>query len=299
MNMKSIYTTGIIIILFLCTNFPALGQDFPPWDAPASANEVKNPVPANKASIENGKAFFMVTCKPCHGEKGLGNGLIKAANLTSIKFTQQSDGSIFWKLHQGRGQMPSFKALPEEQLWNVINFVRSLSEKHETIVRKNAIVQLSINSQSNTKEVTARVLEITRDSQEIPLENIKVSFFAKRYFGNLPVAGDVTHNTNKDGQTTAIVPDSIIGDKDGILTIVASIDDMDYTPAEASELVKWGLVNPENYWTERRSLWKDNDYVPLWLLFSFGGCAIGIWAFIIYVMLQVRKIKVIGDKLNK
>jgi hypothetical protein len=74
---------------------------------------------------------------------------------------------------------------------------------------------------------------------------------------------------------------------------------MDFNPAETSEQVSWGLENPKNYWTERRSLWKNNDYVPIWLLITFAGGAITVWSFIIYVMFQIMKIKLIGDKLKK
>jgi len=297
--MNLIYKTGATIILLLCTNFLAVSQDFPPWDAPESASKVQNPVEPSKESLEAGKAFYNAACKACHGEKGRGDGLIKAANLTTEAFLQQTDGAIFWKLQTGRGQMLSFKASPPEQLWSVINYVRNLSAKKVIVAKRNAIVQLAINKQSDSKEVTAKVLEVTNGNQQVPLENINVSFFAKRYFGNMAVAGDVQHPTNASGETTITVPDGIIGDENGALTIVASIDDMDFNPAEASDQVNWGTVNPKNYWTERRALWKNNDYVPVWLLFTFGGGAITVWAFIIYVMFQIAKIKLIGDKLKK
>ena len=115
----------------------------------------------------------------------------------------------------------------------------------------------------------------------------------------MAVAGDVPHSTDANGETTITFPDSIIGDENGSLTIVASIDDMDFNPAETSEKVSWGLDNPKNYWTKRRALWKNNDYVPIWLLLTFGGGAIAVWSFIIYVMFQIMKIKLIGDKLKK
>jgi mono/diheme cytochrome c family protein len=297
--MNLIYKTGATIFLFLCTSFLAVSQDFPPWDAPESASKVQNPVESNKESLEAGKAFYNAACKACHGEKGRGDGLIKGANLTTEKFLLQTDGAIFWKMQTGRGQMLSFKASPPEQIWSVINYVRNLSAKKEIIAKRNAIVQLAINKQSDSKEVTAKILEVTNDKQQVPLENIKVSFFAKRYFGNMAVALDAPHSTDANGETTITFPDGIIGDENGALTIVANIDDMDFNPAEASDQVNWGEVNPKNYWTERRALWKSNDYVPVWLLLTFAGGAITVWSFIIYVMFQIMKIKLIGDKLKK
>ena len=299
MNMNLIYKTGVTIILFVFTNFVALAQDYPPWDVPDAATKVQNPVESNKESLEAGKAFYTTVCKACHGEKGRGDGLIKSANLTTEKFLQQTDGAIFWKKQTGRGQMLSFKASPPEQIWNVINYVRNLSVKKEIVAKRNAIVQLAINNQGDYKEVTAKVLEITADNRQVPLENMKINFFAKRYFGNLPVATEEAHVTNQNGETSVIFPDGIIGDENGVLTVVASFDDMDFNPAEATGQVKWGDKNPNDYWTERRALWKNNDYVPIWLLLTFVGGALTAWGFIFYVMLQIMKIKLIGDKLKK
>jgi hypothetical protein len=65
-----------------------------------------------------------------------------------------------------------------------------------------------------------------------------------------------------------------------------------------SEVIGWGSINPNDYWTERRALWKNNDYVPIWLMITFIGGAVGVWAVIAYVGFLVFKIKRIGDKMG-
>ncbi len=107
-----------------------------PWVAPAAAVKVANPVPSDAKSLAAGKALYTKNCYNCHGQKGKGDGP-KSADLeksprdfTKDDFQKQSDGSIFYKMTEGRKPMPSFKKdLTEEQRWQVINYVRSLKIK--------------------------------------------------------------------------------------------------------------------------------------------------------------------------
>jgi len=297
-NTKSeMYKLGSLILIFIFTSFMSMAQDFPPWPAPEDAAAVQNPIPDDKASLEAGKALYNIQCKACHGETGKGDGLIKAASFYTESFQNESDGAHFWKLQEGRGQMPSFKALPEDQLWNVVNYIRSFTKIREDLVMKNAIVSLFFNEKGEQKELTAKVEQVIDDGSKIPATGILVNVGVERYFGILPVKGPA-NRTNENGELKVSFPNDIIGDENGDLTVIASIEDMEYNPAQASEGITWGLVNPKNYWTERRALWKNNDYVPIWLLATFIGGALGIWLTIMYVSLLVRKIKIEGDKEN-
>jgi mono/diheme cytochrome c family protein len=106
------------------------------WIAPASAGMVKNPVASNAQSIAAGKIIYTNNCYDCHGKKGKGDGP-KSGDLeknpkdfTKEVFQKQTDGSIFWKITEGRKPMASFKKdLTEEQRWQVINYVRTLEIK--------------------------------------------------------------------------------------------------------------------------------------------------------------------------
>ena len=104
-----------------------------PWVAPKYAAKKQNPIPANKDSIEAGRALFNQICFICHGQSGKGDGPgastclpQKPADLTNPKVWEQTDGTLFWKVSNGRGAMPKFEAiLTPEQRWNAINFIRS------------------------------------------------------------------------------------------------------------------------------------------------------------------------------
>ena len=289
----------MLAFLISVSGKPAISQDFAPWPVPDEANDVKNPVEPNKESLSSGKILFDMQCKSCHGEKGRGDGLIKSANLTTPEFIAQTDGAIHWKLLTGRGQMPAFKALPEEQLWNVINYVRSLSIKKDAIALKNANISLTFNEKADGNEVTALVQQVLENGEKVPATGIAVNVGVKRYFGTLPITANPLPVTNEDGKVTIKFPGNIIGDADGSVTITAAIDDMDYNPAEVKADQDWGTIKPNDYWSNRRALWKDNDHVPLWLLGCFLFITLGMWLFILYSLFLVGKIKLEGNKIAK
>ncbi len=100
------------------------------WAAPAKEAARKNPVPADKDSIARGGPIYNTHCALCHGEKGKGDGVAgstlspRPADLTKHA-GHHGDGELAWKIAHGRGAMPGFKnVLTEEQIWDVVNFIR-------------------------------------------------------------------------------------------------------------------------------------------------------------------------------
>lgn len=107
-----------------------------PWTAPVKAAKQANPVPSTTKSVAAGKSLFRQQCVVCHGTKGKGDGPAAVAlkprpgDLTSIVVAQQKDGEIQWKIVNGRAPMPTFgKALKTEQIWQIVNYIRTLGPK--------------------------------------------------------------------------------------------------------------------------------------------------------------------------
>jgi len=107
------------------------------------AAKLKNPVPANAESIAAGKKVYERHCAECHGDTGKGDGMAgegldeKPSNFTDAKWEHGStDGELFVVVRDGAGpksEMKSFsKKLSEKQIWDVVNFVRTLGPKAAT-----------------------------------------------------------------------------------------------------------------------------------------------------------------------
>jgi len=103
-----------------------------PWVAPPEGKSLKNPV----KGIGNAKKSVETNCVSCHGPGGKGDGPASAAlpppkpaNWTSEAVQKQTDGEIFWKMSNGRGAMPPWKHLPENERWEIVNYIRTLKGK--------------------------------------------------------------------------------------------------------------------------------------------------------------------------
>lgn len=127
-QIAKLFIAGILLSLTF-----AFLQQTEDWVAPASARQMKNPVPSSEASITSGSQAYEKECLSCHGRKGKGNGpnsftLEKEpGDLTSSKVQNQTDGELFWKITEGRKPMPSARlTLSDNQRWEVVNYIRTL-----------------------------------------------------------------------------------------------------------------------------------------------------------------------------
>jgi mono/diheme cytochrome c family protein len=96
---------------------------------PARDHERNNPYAGQSDAIAAGHRIFTDHCAQCHGEDAMGTK--KRPPLRSDRIQQQAtDGDIHWLLVNGNMKkgMPSWAKLPDQQLWQVIAYVKSLHE---------------------------------------------------------------------------------------------------------------------------------------------------------------------------
>ncbi|MBT8362489.1 MAG: c-type cytochrome [Desulfobacterales bacterium] len=100
------------------------------WMAPQKAAEIKNPFMMEDQSIQRGKDIYVQNCATCHGDDMQGRtaaeaGLEMGPPDLKKRISTHSDGDFFWKIQNGRGDMPGFRGdLPENETWDVINYIR-------------------------------------------------------------------------------------------------------------------------------------------------------------------------------
>ena len=134
MKRKLMLATAVLAVGFMSVAFTI---DQPkPWAVPEKNAKAVNPVKSGAESIAAGKALWGTHCASCHGKTGLGDGN-KAAQLkttppdfSKAAFHAQSDGSLFYKVAEGRDDMPSFKKkIPDqEEIWSLVVYMRTLKK---------------------------------------------------------------------------------------------------------------------------------------------------------------------------
>ena len=100
------------------------------------AAKMKNPVAADAKSVGAGKEVYDKQCAGCHGDTGKGDGSMgaelnpKPPDLTDADWKHGStDGELYLVIHDGAkntGMKPFGKKLTQHQIWDVINYLRSI-----------------------------------------------------------------------------------------------------------------------------------------------------------------------------
>jgi mono/diheme cytochrome c family protein len=126
---------GCSIVFVNAQDHPATGGAHRHADAEA----VKNPVAADATSIAAGQKLYEKNCVSCHGATGKGDGKMgaeltpKPSDLTDAEWKHgSSDGEIFKVINEGvkNTGMRSYKSkMTEHEMWDVVNYVRSIGPK--------------------------------------------------------------------------------------------------------------------------------------------------------------------------
>jgi len=145
-NMKNFNLKGLLFIAALLVFNLVSTRTFAqskPWVTPQPAKSVKNPIEGNQSDLAVAKTLYVTNCSPCHGTTGKGDGPAaaalnpKPANHTSAAVQSETDGSLFWKLSEGRNPMPSYKKiLTDQQRWELINYIRTLGKNTAMLAKK-------------------------------------------------------------------------------------------------------------------------------------------------------------------
>lgn len=114
----------------------AVAQINAEWTAPARQARHLNPIAPAPQTTARGLEVYRKECMSCHGPAGHGNGpkaadlQTKPADLASEKVQSQTDGALFWKITEGRGDMPNTRnTLTDEERWMVVDYLRTLAAK--------------------------------------------------------------------------------------------------------------------------------------------------------------------------
>lgn len=112
----------------------AVGREVP-LTREQAARELRNPLPDDAATLEQGKQLYATYCLVCHGAEGRADGPVAGgamvpADLTTERVQSQNDGTLYSTIRHGVGMMPAYydRLTPRER-WLVIQYVRTLGGK--------------------------------------------------------------------------------------------------------------------------------------------------------------------------
>jgi mono/diheme cytochrome c family protein len=278
----------VIAILYLAIQVSA--QE---WEVPADQKDIKNPLEYNLANVKKGKELFYQNCKSCHGDPGKNNVLPLVpppVDIVSEKMQKNTEGEIYYKISTGRAGMPQFKAtISDDDKWRIVNFIMNFNPARQALLidapKVKAKLLASVNELEKKVEVFA---EYETNGAFAILPNAPISISAKKYFGNIEI-GNV--QTDVNGRAEFKIPESFIGDEEGFVNIVVSLDDSYIADVVSLNKAKVGQNKQVQKLIQPGILWSTNENIQLWLLLSYIGAVGAAWFAIGYVVFQLFKIK--------
>ena len=86
-----------------------------------------------KADTAAAEATYKAKCAMCHGPDGKGETatgkMMKVKDFTSEEVQKMSDADLTAAITSGKGKMPQYKTLSEDQLKDLTAFIRAFGKK--------------------------------------------------------------------------------------------------------------------------------------------------------------------------
>lgn len=281
----------ILSLIFIFTAIQVGAQE---WIVPEDQSEQSNPMEYILRNVEQGKTLYMTNCKSCHGDPGKGNALPLAPpppDVISEQMQANSEGDLYHKITFGRGAMPQFETvLSDDERWNIVNYIMNYNSSRQALLIELPPIKAQIWAAVNEEDAVLEVFieEQSDNGTTSPLEGVPVIISTRKTFGNLQIGETLT---GENGRSEFKVPEHIIGDEEGKVNLVISLND-DY---EASMVIldNAKIATPKSHTALIRQgvIWSTNENMPLWLTISFIAMVLGAWITIIYIIVQIVKIK--------
>ncbi len=303
------------------------------WVAPARQARQTNPIPESPEVAARGREIFRQECASCHGRLGHGDGPraanldTKVSDLTTSALQAQSDGTLFWKITEGRGDMPSTRAdLTDEERWIVVHHIRSLGGRTTgvaPVVGTGAHAPpaalpgppiagelgTSTSASAGSLGVAAADARIelgraTEGDEEMlvasvmvggqPAAGVTVEFYAQRHFGLLSLGES---ETLVDGTAAVSFPLALPGDSRGAVRFrVALLGPDAVTGAQAEAVLSGGVPSRQEISAIPRALWSTR--APMGLLAGITVLLLCVWSTYVFAIWQLLRMRGIAGEPN-
>ena len=288
----------IILLFFLGTSISKINAQDPA--ASATVLSVRYFLPENKVP------YIEVSTKKKAGRK-----FEPVMGIpVNVYFNEESATKVLGKIitgvsGAGRVAIPaSFKAawdsLSEIKFVAVSDSSKGVESLSSDVTIKKAILVIDTASADGIRTVTAQLKE-KKGNVWVAVKEIEMKLGIKRMLGNLSAGDTETYTSDSTGLAIAeFKRDAIAGDEKGNFILVARVEDNDnYGNLVVEKSVPWGkpLLTDTHFW--HRSLWSTGNRAPVWLIFIAVAIMAGVWSVIIYLIMQIIKIKKMGREYER
>lgn len=145
------------------------------------------------------------------------------------------------------------------------------------------------------RKISVTLLEL-KDTTWTAVKGVDMKVAIKRMGGDLNVSETATYTTDSTGAIAAeFKRDSLPGDLNGNLTLIAKVEDNDtYGNLTTEQIVPWGAKSEFLSRYDRRTLFARRGHSPIWLEMMAYSIILAVWVILVFLIGQIRKIKRLG-----
>ncbi len=201
------------------------------------------------------------------------------------------------------GKAKCFIPVSLKSKWELMpghTFIAIRAGKEETKAAELTITKAKIKidtaSAEGTRTITVQVMKYEKN-EWLPAKDVEMKVGIQRHSSILTAGDEETYTTDSSGTVNVVLKkDSMPGDQNGHIFLIAKVEDNDqFGNMLIEKTVPWGVsIKPETNFFNQRTLWSTRFKTPLWLLFMAYSIVFVVWGAIIYLVLQIFKIKKIG-----
>lgn len=300
MKEQQISITNLRILLILVLLLSASMLHAQEWVVPADRAARLAPFQFNDSTVAAGSEIFRMNCLSCHGTPGQNNYqplVPPPGDPAGEEIQANSDGSMFYKVTEGKGQMPSFRnVLQANDVWNVISYIRSFNSSYVQSVAviqqlkdlKWSLIKILLSYDNARNSLAVRLVGREGD-RWTPVPATELNLSVERRFGSLPL--DEPRVTDSDGNAEFSMPSDLPGDSQGDLHLTVRIaDESTFGLISKDTILAAGLPNNRPGLTEQRAMWNVVRKAPIWITIAYPLGVLLVWGFIFYVLFILKKI---------
>ncbi|MGZ5218455.1 MAG: hypothetical protein ACXWC7_00200 [Chitinophagaceae bacterium] len=200
------------------------------------------------------------------------------------------------------GKAKTFLPVSLKTIWeqtSLHTFIAVPAGKEDVTELEIAKAKMMIDTASSEegRSITVQVQKF-ENGEWLPANEVEMRVGVHRLGGILSANEEATFTTDSSGIITVdFKRDSLPGDQKGNIVLIAKVEDNDqYGNLVVEKTVPWGVaLKQDSSFFSHRSLWSTRFKTPVWLLFMAYSIVIGVWGTIFYLILQIIKIKKLGD----
>ena len=293
------YFAFLLVVSMFIVTAKAVGQDEKPAEGPAPEKIVK----LRYFNQDNSMQYVLVESLLKTGKKSE-----PRANVSLQVFLDSiANDRLVTSANTGvAGKIKAFIPPSLKEIWDA-------SSKHSFIVveapetkdgegtttsfeMEKAKLTLDTTYEEGVRNITVHVMRL-EEGEWVPANEVEMKIGVERLGGVLVTGGEETYTTDSSGVATAeFTRAGIPGNENGNIVLVARVDDHElYGNLQIKKIVPWGVVTKARTdFFEQRTLWSTRAQAPIWLMLLAYSIIASVWGVLIYLVIQLFKIKKLG-----